>query len=66
MLSNDTLKQHKKNSLINLIAIAIGIGLVTLRNLIPGLPIEIGIFALSLVILVRAADVFTDIAVVVG
>lgn len=66
MLSIDTLKQHKKNSLINLIAIAIGFGLVTLRNDIPGLPIEVGIFVLSLVILVRAADVFTDIAVVIG
>lgn len=66
MLSNDTLKQHKKNSLINMIAIAIGFGLVVLRNDLPGLPLEIGIFIISLVILVRAADVFTDIAVVVG
>ncbi len=66
MLSNDTLTQHKKNSLINVLAIAAGFVLVYLRSQFPGLPLEIGIFALSLVILVRAADVFTDIAVVVG
>jgi len=37
-----------------------------LRSALPGLLVEITLFALSLIIPVRAADVFTDMAVIVG
>ncbi len=37
-----------------------------LRSTLPGLLVEITLFALSLITLVRAADVFTDMAVIVG
>lgn len=56
----------KRNSVINLIAIVLGASLVYLRGTLPGLTLEILLFILSLVILVRAADAFTDMAVIVG
>jgi len=66
MLTETNYAQYKKNSLINIIAIIAGFALVMLRPTLPGLPLEIALFVLSLIILVRAADVFTDMAVIVG
>jgi len=66
MFSETSHSKYKKNSLINVAGIVMGFGLVLLRSSLPGLAIEIALFALSLIILVRAADVFTDMAVIVG
>jgi cation:H+ antiporter len=66
MFSETSYSQYKKNSLINIAGIVLGFGLVLLRTTLPGLAIEIALFVLSLIILVRAADVFTDMAVIVG
>lgn len=65
MSDHHNFRQHKKNSVINILAIALGFALVALRDAL-GLPLEVGLFVLSLVVLVRAADVFTDMAVLVG
>jgi cation:H+ antiporter len=66
MLANTSFTQYKKNSIINIIAIVAGFALVALRSTLPGLVIEVSLFCLSLIILIRAADVFTDMAVIVG
>lgn len=66
MSSITALPEYKKSSLINTAVILIGLAMVYLRNWLPGIALEISLFILSLVILVRAADVFTDLAVIVG
>jgi len=65
MTSQEGLRKHKNNSFINIAVIALGFVLVSFRESL-GLPLEIGLFVVSLVVLVRAADVFTDMAVLVG
>jgi len=65
MTDHHNLSQHKKNSFINILAIVLGFVLVAFREAL-GLPLEVGLFVVSLVVLVRAADVFTDMAVIVG
>ncbi len=66
MLSETSYSQYKLNSLVNILGIAAGFALVLLRGNLPGLGVEIALFSLSLILLVRAADVFTDMAVIVG
>ena len=66
MLSETSYSRYKLNSLINILGIAAGFALVLLRGNLPGLGVEIALFSLSLILLVRAADVFTDMAVIVG
>lgn len=59
------LSKQKKNTGINFALIIIGTLLLFLRGKL-GISLEIAIFVLSLVVLVRAADVFTDMAVLIG
>lgn len=56
----------KKNSIVNIVGILIGLALLLLRDYLPGLALEVSLFFISLILLVRAADVFTDMAVIVG
>ena len=66
MSSITALSEYKKSSLINAGVILVGLAMVFLRHSLPGIVLEVSLFILSLVILVRAADVFTDLAVIVG
>ncbi len=66
MSNSSLLGPAKTKSLINIAALAAGFGLITLRGHSSSIGIEIGLFIISLIVLVRAADVFTDMAVIVG
>ncbi|MEE9447449.1 MAG: sodium:calcium antiporter [Arenicellales bacterium] len=66
MSSSSALSGFKKNSFINIALILIGFAIVYFRSNFSGLTIEIVLFILSLIVLVRAADIFTDAAVILG
>ncbi len=53
-------------TLINLVFLAAVVGLSFARGAVQGVFLELGVFLLSLIVLVRSADVFTDVAMEVG